>query len=119
MVARDSNELITYWRVSDVLTTDMIFCYMSGLCYQGSPNARLFARPLCLGRLARFTLEAYCVAVSSDSGCTFRSRQFSAKLLNARVGVQTGLLRMLHSLISAYCTHDASSYGIGIYKSVV
>ena len=105
MVARDSDELTTDWRVSDVLTTDMIFCYMSssmmcssccGLCYQGSPDARLFARPLCLGRLARFTLEAYCVAVSSNSGFTFRSRQFSAELLNARVGVQTGLLRMLH-----------------------
>jgi len=31
---------------------------------QGSQDSRLFSRPLCLSRLARFTLEAYCVAVS-------------------------------------------------------
>jgi len=31
---------------------------------QGSQDARLFSHPLCLGHLARFTLEAFCVAVS-------------------------------------------------------
>ena len=31
--------------------------------FQGTPDAKIFAKPLCLGQLARFTLQAYCSMV--------------------------------------------------------
>ena len=49
-----------------LLLLDMCCHYTESLpfCPQGTGDARFFSKPLCLTRLARFTLEAYCSVAS-------------------------------------------------------